>query len=162
MTEKAGYLLFCDMLAVHEFGVFEFFSPVDVAEKTPFFRNSTFAEFDRCMTTNAQIALFKRLGVLKENTFVLDCCLRFIVADGTSFPVFGFVSDIQMAEETDVHRDLHMLTLDNVGVAAAAVKVYSPSVLGKMRFVVEDDFPPRKDHLGFYQPHLMAPCLETL
>ncbi len=161
MTEKAGYLLFCDMLAMQEFGVFEFFSPVDMAEETPFFRNGPFAELDRCMTTDAQIAFLQRPGVLKENPPVLDSRLGFVVADGTSFPVFGFVSDVQMAEETDVHRYLHMLTLDNVGVAASAVEVYSPSVLGEMGFVIEDDLPPRKDHLGFYQPHLMTSCLEA-
>ena len=147
MTEKTGYLLFCDMLPVQEFGVFEFFSPVHVAEETPLFRNSPFAEPDRCMTADAQIAPFERFGVLKENPLVLDRCLWFVVTDGASFFVFGFVSDVQMAEETDVHRDLHMLALHNVGVAAAAVEVYSPSVLSEMGFVVEDDIPPRKDHL---------------
>jgi hypothetical protein len=162
MTEKAGYLLFCDMLPVHEFSVFEFFSPVDMAEETPLLRNSPFAELDRCMTAYAQIALFERSDVLKWNALVLDSCLRFIVADGTTLSVFGLVSDVQMAEETDVHRDLHMLTLDDVGMAAAAVEVYSPSVLSEMGFVIEDDLPSRKDHLGFYQPHLMAPCLEAL
>lgn len=121
MTEEAGYLLFCDMLPVHEFGVLEFFSPVDMAEEASLFRNSPFTELDRCMTADAQIALLQRAGVFKKNSLVLDSCLRFIVADGTSFSVFGSVSDVQMAEETDVHRDLHMLTLDNVGVATAAV-----------------------------------------
>ncbi len=147
MTEKAGYLLFCDVLPVHKFGVFEFFSTVHMAEETPLFRNSPFAELDRCMTADAQIALFERFGVLKRNPLVLDRCLRFVVADGTSFSVFGLVSDVQMAEETDVHRDLHMLTLYNVRVAAAAVEVYPPSVLSEMGFVIEDDSPPCEDYL---------------
>lgn len=113
------------------------------------------------MAADAQITLFERSGVFKGNPFVLDGRLRFIVADGASFFVFGSVSDVQMAEETDVQRDLHMLTLDNVGVAAAAVQVYSPSVLSEMGFVIENDLPPCKNHLGFYQSHLMAPCLEA-
>jgi len=55
-----------------------------------------------------------------------------------------------------------MLTLDDIGMAAPAVEVYSPTVLGEMGFVIKYDLPPRKIHLRFYQPHLMAPCLEAL
>lgn|SRR5512135_2666530 len=77
------------------------------------------------------------------------------------FLVFGSVADVKMTEETDVHRDLHVFPLDNIGMAAAAVEIYSPSMLREMRFVIKDDLPSGEIHFRFNQSHFMASCLQA-
>ena len=84
------------------------------------------------------------------------------MADRAAFFVLGSVPDIEVAEKTDVNGDLHMLALDDIGMAAPAVEVYSPSVPGEMGFVIKYNLPSGKIDLRFYQSHLMAPCLEAL
>ena len=53
MTEETGYLLSRNVLPVNEFRVLKFFSPVDMTEKTPFFRNITITELYRRMAVDA-------------------------------------------------------------------------------------------------------------
>jgi hypothetical protein len=67
-----------------------------------------------------------------------------------------------MAEETDIDGNLHMFTLDYVGMAAAAVEINPSSMLSEVRLVIKDNLPPGKIHFRFYQSHLMAPCLQAL
>ena len=100
--------------------------------------------------------------MFKRNPLVLHGLLWLVVADSAPFPVFRSIAHVQMTEETDVHGDLHMLALDDVGMTAPAVKVYAPSLLSKMGLVVEDNLPAGKIHFRFYQPLLMAPRLEAL
>jgi hypothetical protein len=68
----------------------------------------------------------------------------------------------KMAEITDFHRNLHVLTLDYVGMAAPAVQPNAPPHLGEVRLVVKTDVPFRHGHLGFYEPFIMAPGLKTI
>lgn len=76
--------------------------------------------------------------------------------------MLGGILYIQVAQETDVCRDLHMLSLDDIGMAAPAVEVYTPPVLGEMGLVVEGYIPFCENDLGFYQPPLMTALLEAV
>ncbi len=55
-----------------------------------------------------------------------------------------------------------MLSLDDIGVAAPAMQIDSPPVLGEMRLVIENDIPLRDTYLRFDQPLLVAARLETI
>ena len=93
---------------------------------------------------------------------VCHISLEGAVADGTSLFMFLIVADIQVAEETDVYGNLHMLSLHDIRMTASAVQVNAPPVLGEMGLMIKYDIPLRDIHLGFYQPLFVASRLQAV
>jgi len=76
-------------------------------------------------------------------------------------PLF-LVSSVDVAEETDIHRNLHVFSLYNIRMAAPAMQLHPADVLHKMGFMVKDDIPLRENHLRFNEPSFMAARLQTV
>ena len=53
----------------------------------------------------------------------------------------------EVTEEADIHRDLQVLALNNIRMAASAVKFHIPFHLAEMFFMIEGDASFCKDYL---------------
>ena len=77
-------------------------------------------------------------------------------------PLLSLIPSVQVAEETDIHRHLHMFSLYNIRMAAPAMQLHPADVLHKMGLMVKDDIPLRENHLRFNEPSLMATRLQAV
>jgi hypothetical protein len=145
VAEETVYLLFCNMLLVNEENVGVFFGPVDVAKETPFPWNLSPAGIDCDVTTRAVIRFPAGSQVSNQHAFIPDSLLRCIVTYEALPVIHGAFFPVQVAEETDVQGNLHMFSLDNVGMTAPAMESDSARMLGKMGLVVKDNGPFRPE-----------------
>jgi hypothetical protein len=146
VAEEAVYLLFRNMLLVNKKNVSVFFGPVDVAKETPFPWNPSPAGVNCDVAIHAVIRLPAVPKVIDQHAFIPDPLLWLIVTYKALPVIHRAFSLSQVTEETDVQRDLHMFSLDYVGMTAPAMERDSTRMLGKMGLMVEDNGPFRKTH----------------
>src|SRR3990170_1276865 len=114
MAEETIYLLPGNMLPVYERHIPVFFRPVYMTKKALLLRDPSIPYLDRHMAPLTGVAVSDCFQMIEEHPAVSHGPLKLTVAYSAPPLLVHGLLHIQMTEEADVHRNLHMFSLHDI------------------------------------------------